>query len=130
MASCQYSRSPRGHSVAVILWLLLVLAVSPLQAQQKSGCFMGRDSLGQPAKAWVHVERYGDWFEIYGQIYSSGENQTYRFKVDGHSGAGRLFQRHEFEGGAVYMDILNLSEQEFVFQVEGYGRFRFRRTPC
>lgn len=100
------------------------------QGQPQSGCFIGKDSLGQPAKAFVNIERYGDWFQIHGQIYSSGENQIYRFNVDGHSGAGRLFQRHEYEAGAVYMDILTLSEKEFVFKVEGYGHFVFRRSPC
>ena len=112
--------------------LLLSIAVpnSNALAQQQSGCFAGQDYLGYPAKAFVNVERYGDWFQIYGQIYSSGTNTMYRFSVDGHSGAGRLYQRHEYESGAVYMDILNLTENEFVFELESYGRFLFERTQC
>ncbi len=99
-------------------------------AQQQSGCFAGRDHLGAPAKVYVSVERYGDWFEIAGQIYSSGANQIYNFKADGNSGAGRLFGGHEYEAGALYISVQNLTEAEFVLQVESYGVFRFRRSQC
>lgn len=99
-------------------------------AQQQSGCFIGRDHLGHPAKAVVSVERIRDWFQITGQIYSSGENRVYKFSADGHSGAGRLYQRHEYESGALYIDVVNLTETEFVLEVESHGVFLFRRGRC
>ncbi len=127
------SRLTRTHGLFMLAVFLLSIIVVPGDdafAQQQSGCFAGRDYLGYPAKAFVNVERYGDWFQIHGQIYSSGTNTAYRFSVDGHSGAGRLYQRHEYESGAIYMDILNLTETEFLFELESYGKFLFKRTQC
>lgn len=115
---------------AVAIVSVALAAGAPALAQQQSGCFAGRDHLGAPAKVYVSVERYGDWFEIAGQIYSSGANQIYKFKADGHSGAGRLFGGHEYEAGALYINVQNLTEAEFVLQVESYGVFHFRRSPC
>ncbi len=119
----------RNWLVAVIMGV--AIAICPFaMAYQQSGCYVGKDHHGYPAKAYVSVERYGDWFEIAGQIYSSGENRVYRFKADGHSGAGRLFQGHEYESGALYISVQSLTETNFVLQVESYGVFYFRRARC
>lgn len=100
------------------------------QAQQQSGCFAGPNQFGKPAKVFLAVERWGDWFQINGQIYSSGANRLYRFGADGHSGAGRLYERHEYEAGAAYINVRTLTESDFVLEVEGYGVFHFKRTSC
>lgn len=121
---------------AIRTWLVIVIlgaaiAADPkAAAQQRSGCFVGKDHLGYPAKARVSVERYGDWYQITGQIYSSGANRVYRFNADGHSGAGRLYERHEYESGAIHISVQDLTETDFVLQVESYGVFHFRRTRC
>ena len=99
-------------------------------AGQWSACFIGKDTLGHPAKAFVSAERYGEYFEITGQIYSSGYGRVYKFSADGHSGAGRLYQRHEYESGAIYITVLNLTETDFVIEVESYGVLRYRRGRC
>jgi len=98
------------------------------QAQQQSGCFAGPDQFGKPAKVFLAVERWGDWFQITGEIY--GANRVYRFGADGHSGAGRLYERHEYEAGAASINVTTLTASEFVLEVEGYGVFHFKRTGC
>ena len=98
--------------------------------QKRSGCYLGKDHFGSSAKVFVTVERYGDWFEVAGQIRSTGAGRIYRFKADGHSGAGRLYTQHEFESGAVYINVLDLTETTFVLQVESYGVFHFQRARC
>lgn len=114
----------------VIVILGAAIAASPeAAAQQRSGCFAAKDHLGYPAKVFVKVERYRDWFEITGQIHSTGAGRIYRFKADGYSGKGRLYERHEYESGAVYIDV-QLTETDFVLQVESYGVFHFRRVRC
>jgi hypothetical protein len=113
---------------AVILLLLLLPACAA--AQQQSGCFSGRDHFGFPARVYLTAEQYGDWFEIYGQIHSTGSGQTYQFKADGHSGAGRVFTGHEYEAGAAYIQILDLNPSTFVLRVDGYGVFRYQRSQC
>jgi len=124
-------RAPHVLYLKVMVIMVIMLCVmGNAFAQQQSGCFAGRDHFGSPAKAMVNLERYGDWFQITGQIHSSGTNTLYQFSVDGHSGSGRLYQRHEYESDAVYMDIISLTEQVFVFEIEGYGRFVFRRVRC
>jgi hypothetical protein len=121
-------------STIVILFaafLSATVATSPkAAAQQQSGCFAGPDQFGKPAKVFLAVERWGDWFQITGQIYSSGANRLYRFGADGHSGAGRLYERHEYEAGAAYINVRTLTERDFVLEVEGYGTFHFRRASC
>ncbi len=118
----------RNGSFFIVLTFFGVTA--PVYSQQWSGCYLGRDHLGHAAWASVSAERYGAWFEIFGHIQSGGTGQAYRFKADGHSGAGRLYSRHEYEAGAVYINVLDLSQSDFVLQVEGFGTFRFRRSPC
>ncbi|GEM_PF-6976270 len=108
---------------------LLLLSFTAAAAQQ-SGCFSGRDHLGQPARVFLTAERHGDWFEIYGQIYATGTGQVYRFKADGHSGAGRVYSRHEYESGAAYIQIRQLDQAVFVVEVDGYGVFRYQRSSC
>lgn len=110
--------------------LIGLLCCAQAAAQQQSGCFSGRDHLGYPALVFVTAERYGDYFEIYGQVRSSGTGQVYRFKADGHSGAGRVFSRHEYESGATFIRILELNQSVFVLQVDGYGVFRYQRSQC
>ena len=125
--------SAEGQTSFRMLLALLVAATLtlPLAARaQQRGCFVGVDPLGQPAGVILQVERFGDWFEISGQLHSTGTGQTYRFKADGHSGAGRLYSRHEYETGAVYIQVLELTQTDFILEVEGYGIFRFPRRPC
>jgi len=125
--------STGGQTSFRMLLALLVAATltAPLAASaQQRGCFVGVDQLGQPAGVILQVEHFGDWFEISGQIHSTGTGQTYRFKADGHSGAGRLYSRHEYEAGAVYIQVRELTETDFILEIEGYGVFRFRRQPC
>lgn len=111
--------------------LIVALAAAPAAiAQQRSGCFVGRDHLGQPAQVFLQVERYGDWFEISGQLHSGGTGRVHAFKADGHSGAGRLYTRHEYEAGALYIQVLELTETDFIVRVEGTGVFHFHRRPC
>lgn len=122
-------RANRFLVMVVILGAAWLIASNAI-AQQQSGCFHGKDHLGYPAKVYVSVERYGDWYEVSGMIYSSGEDRVYRFKADGHSGAGRLFERHEYESGALYISVRELTEDAFALEVESYGVFYFRRTRC
>ncbi|TDJ72389.1 MAG: hypothetical protein E2O38_04870 [Proteobacteria bacterium] len=117
-------------AVFAIAVTIVALTAQTVFAQQQSGCFAGSDHLGSPAKVFVSVERYGDWFQISGQIYSSGANSIYNFTADGHSGAGRLYQRHEYESGALYVQVQNLTETDFVLGVESHGVFHFRRASC
>ena len=115
----------------VVVILVLAFAVGPnATAQQQSGCFVGKDHFGHPAKVYISVERYGEWYEVAGNIYSSGANRVYKFKADGQSGAGRLYEGHEYESGALYISVQKLTETDFVLQVESYGVFYFRRARC
>lgn len=123
------SRTTRIWLVVIILGAAIAAGPKAI-AQQQSGCFIGKDHLGYPAKVYISVERYEDWYEIAGQIYSSGANRVYRFKADGHSGAGRLYGGHEYEAGALYINVQELTESDFVLQVETYGIFYFRRARC
>ncbi len=133
MRTSRRASSTGGQTSFRMLLALLVTVTltAPLATSaQQRGCFVGVDQLGQPAGVILQVERFGDWFEISGQIHSTGTGQTYQFKADGHSGAGRLYSRHEYEAGAVYIQVLELTETDFILEVEGYGVFRFQRRPC
>ena len=122
------------HTIPLLLVVVtlgsVVAASTKAGAQQQTGCFIGKDHFGYPAKVKIQVEHYGDWYEIAGQIYSSGANRIYNFKADGHSGAGRLFEGYEDEAGALYISVQALTETNFALEVESYGVFNFRRTRC
>ncbi len=121
------------HTQIITLLVFLCVSISsiePALAQQQSGCFTGKDLDGYTVNAFVSVEQYGDWFQIYGQIYSAAENILYKFSADGHSGAGRMYQNHEYEAGAMYIDISNLTEQGFELNIDSYGSVSLQRTEC
>lgn len=123
----------KSRSSTLLAGAVLMAAVWPLsvaRAEQWSGCFVGSDLAGGQAFAAVGAERYSDWFEIMGQIQSTGMGRVYNFKADGHSGAGRLYVGHEYEAGAVYVQILDLSDRHFALEVEGHGVLRLERTSC
>jgi hypothetical protein len=119
----------RADLMSVAVLALAAIVPVPAAAQQWSACFAGQDYAGAPTQIAVFAERYNDWFEISGQIYSTSIGRM-RFKADGHSGAGRLFSGHEYESGALYIQVRDLNESVFVLEVEGYGVFRFRRANC
>lgn len=116
--------------LCIIFLCTLMASSGTALAQQQSGCFTGKDQHGYTVNAFVSMEKYGDWFQIFGQLYSAGENRLYKFSADGHSGAGRMYQNHEYESGAMYIDVLNLTEQEFVLNIDSYGTINLQRTNC
>jgi hypothetical protein len=120
------TRRFRADLMAVAVLALAAIAPVPATAQQWSACFVGQDYTGAPTQIAVFAERYNDWFEIGGQMNIG----LMRFKADGHSGAGRLFSGHEYESGALYIQVLDLNENLFVLEVEGYGVSQFRRANC
>jgi hypothetical protein len=120
------TRGFRADLMAVAVLALAAIAPVPATAQQWSACFAGQDYTGAPTQIAVFAERYNDWFEIGGQMNIG----LMRFKADGHSGAGRLFSGHEYESGALYIQVLDLNENLFVLEVEGYGVSQFRRANC
>ncbi len=122
------SGSPKLLASAVLM--ALAWPHSQSFAEQWSGCYAGSDLVGGQAFAAVGAERYNNWFEIMGQIQSTGMGRVYNFKADGHSGAGRLYVGHEYESGAVYVQIRDLSDRQFVLEVEGHGVLQLRRTNC
>lgn len=99
------------------------------QAEQAQGCFVGRDYTGGTAVLQLVAERYGDYYEVFGTVRSNAVGMM-RVKADGWSGAGRMFRGHEYEGGALYIQISDYTGSSLVLSVEGYGSFRFRRTRC
>lgn len=101
----------------------------PADAQRQSGCFVGRGHTGQTTYLRLVAERFRNSYEIYGTINSSTIG-TMQIKADGWSGAGRLFRSHEFEGGALRIQISNYTGTGLSLQVERYGTFTFRRTRC
>jgi hypothetical protein len=111
--------------------LLVITFFLPLKAlaETAEGCFAGSDASGQPARIQLTAERYGDYYEVYGQIATTSFG-AFRIKADGWSGAGRMYRRHEGEAGAVYIRINNFTGSSFQLDVEGYGRFPFRAVIC
>jgi hypothetical protein len=122
------------HTARILLGVVVfsaTIAISPnATAQQRSGCFIGKDHLGYPAKVYVKFEKYGNSSIITGKIYSSGTKREYSFNADGYSGAGRLYERYEYEASALYISVKQLTEANFILQVEPIGVFNFRRTSC
>lgn len=112
-----------------ILLLFTSLVSGTLSAQTSHGCFAGQDASGQPAWMALTAERYGDYYEVYGQVSTTGFGE-FRIKADGWSGAGRMFRRHEGEADAVYIKITDYTGSSLVLHVEGYGSFPFTVTPC
>jgi hypothetical protein len=113
--------------------LVIFIAINTpvyVKAEERSGCFAGSDLQGGTATAYVIAEWFGEYFEIYGNIYSTSFGQTYRFKADGHSGAGRLFVNYEYESGARYIWVRSLTEANFFLDVENYGQLVLNRIPC
>jgi hypothetical protein len=107
------------------------ITISPkATAQQQRGCFIGKDHLGYPATVYVSFEKYRNSSKITGKIYSSGTKRVYSFTADGYSGAGRLYERYEYEASALYISVKQLTKTDFVLQVESIGVFNFRRTRC
>lgn len=99
------------------------------QGQQQQGCFLGQDHTGGSAALWLSTERYGDYYGLLGALRSAAVG-TMRIKADGWSGSGRMFRRHEYESGALYIQISDYTGSSLVLWVEGYGRFPFRKTRC
>ena len=99
------------------------------RAQQAQACYMGEDYQGGPAILRLVSERLGDSFEIYG-VFQSAAVGSMQLKADGWSGAGWMFRRHEYESGAIFIQISDYTGSSLVLGVEGYGRFPFRQTPC
>jgi hypothetical protein len=75
----------------LIIFIIVGLGVGalPVAAQTQQGCFSGLDATGQPAWIALTAERYGDYFEIYGQITTT-TNGIFQLKADGWSG-GRSY---------------------------------------
>ena len=99
------------------------------RGEQEQGCFVGRDNTGSSAILWLSAERIGDYFEISGTIRSPAVG-TMQLKADGWSGAGRMFRGHEYESGALFIEISDYTGSSLVLSVEGYGSFPFQRTRC
>ena len=97
----------------IILFVLSALALQgPAAAQQAQACYVGQDYQGGQATLRLISERYGDSFEIYGTFRSAAVG-TMQLKADGWSGAGRMFRGHEFESGAIYIQISEYTGQSF-----------------
>ncbi len=111
------------------LVLLIVAFASTARAQQAQACYMGEDYQGGQAILRLVSERIGDFFEIYG-LFQSAAVGTMQLKADGWSGTGRMFRSHEYETGAIFIQISDYTGASLVLGVEGYGRFPFRQTPC
>ncbi|MEE8370915.1 MAG: hypothetical protein V3R73_02130 [Sphingomonadales bacterium] len=99
------------------------------EAQQQQACYIGRDQNGAQMILRLVSERYGDYYEIYGQLISQSFG-TMQVKADGWSGAGRMFRGQEGEAGALYIQISDYTGTALVLGVEGYGRFPFQQTGC
>ncbi len=99
------------------------------QAQQAQACYVGQDYQGGQAILRLISERIGDYFEIYG-VFQSSAVGTMQLKADGWSGAGRMFRSHEYEAGAIFIQISDYTGAGLVLGVEGYGRFPFQQTAC
>ncbi len=119
------------HIVPLALSALVLAGAlaAPSRAQEHVGCFVGRDATGGTAMLQLSAEKYGDFFEVYGVVRSAAIGQM-QLKADGWSGAGRMFYRHEYEGGAMYIQISDYTGSSLVLSVEGYGNFPFQRTRC
>jgi hypothetical protein len=119
------------RNITVKLLVLFIAFTMPLKtlAETSQGCFAGYDASGQPARISLTAERYGDYYEVYGQITTTSFG-VFRIKADGWSGAGRMYRRHEGEAGAVYININNFTGSSFQLDVDGYGRFPFRAVSC
>ncbi|MBK6512382.1 MAG: hypothetical protein IPG06_24995 [Haliea sp.] len=107
----------------------LGLGALPVAAQTQQGCFSGLDATGQPAWIALTAERYGDYFEIYGQIKTTA-NGVFQLKADGWSGAGRMFRRYEGEADALYISITDYTGSSLMLHVEGFGSFPFQAVAC
>ena len=116
------------RSLALIALVTEALSTVDAAAQQQ-GCFVGVDAAGGQARMILQVERYGEFFEVWGQVASQSIG-VMKIKADGHSGAGRIYRNHEYESGALFIQISNFSAQGLVLEVQGYGRFPFRTVPC
>lgn len=116
-------------SIGLIILFVNVAHPHVSFAEQAYGCFVGQDATGGQAVLRLAAERYGDYYEVYGTIASAAIGQM-RVKADGWSGAGRMFYRHEYENGAMYIKIVNYTGTSFTLEVEGYGSFPFQRTNC
>ncbi len=111
------------------LVLLIAASASTARAQQAQACYIGEDYQGGQAILRLVSERIGDSFEIYG-VFQSAAVGTLQLKADGWSGAGRMFRGHEYESGAIYIQISDYTGSSLVLGVEGYGRFPFRQSAC
>lgn len=118
----------RRH-ITVCLFMCLVLGISSARAETRTGCFAGADATGQPARMILTAERYGDYYEVFGQIATASFGNL-RIKADGWSGAGRMFRNHEGEAGAIFISISDFSAAGLMLHVDGYGSFPFRTTGC
>jgi len=118
-------KNPAGLIITIYATLLSMT----LAAETTRGCFAGLDTTGQRAWITLTAERYGDYYEVYGQVTTTS-NGVYRIKADGWSGTGRLFRRHEGESGAVYIKITHYTGASLVLHVQGLGSFPFQAVSC
>ena len=118
------------HTIALIITVASAALMSAtLSAETTQGCFAGKDATGQPAFISLTAERYGDYYEVVGQVSTTSDG-TFRIKADGWSGAGRMFRRHEGEADAVYIRITDYTGTALVLHVEGFGSFPFKAVRC
>ncbi|MCB1492527.1 MAG: hypothetical protein KDJ77_12165 [Rhodobiaceae bacterium] len=107
------------------------LVTASASAAAAATCYSGKDPTGNTAVMVLQVEQFVTFAEISG-VYRSSAVGTMKIKADFGSGAGRAYYRHEYESGAVYINFTDVSADysSYVLDVQGYGRFPFRRISC
>ncbi len=111
--------------------VVAAMSVATPATAQSIHCYQGSDYTGAPAEIRLQVQQFVTFAEIYGVIQSRAIG-TMQLKADFASGAGRAFYRHEYEGGAVFINFTQVSPDysAFVLDVQDFGRYPFTRTAC
>jgi hypothetical protein len=98
---------------------------------QESGpfCFRGNDALGGESTMELRVARAGQFFEYFGQIGSENFGQA-NIKIEGNSGTGKIYTGHEYESGAIVVNVVNYDRSSFDLKVGDFGIYRYTLVPC
>lgn len=92
-------------------------------------CFQSTDALGGVSDTALYFAQSASFFEIFGRIGSENFGKA-NIKVEGYSGAGKIYKEHEYESGAIFVAMSQLTGSSFQLKIGDYGTYVYTAVPC
>ncbi|MGF1446625.1 MAG: hypothetical protein ACFBRM_10550 [Pikeienuella sp.] len=121
---------PRRQIVPIFFLAAAICAggATPALSETSRRCFVGQDAGGGAVRMALEEFRARHFWEYTGRV-SSTTAGVWQIKADGHSGAGRIFKRHEYDNTARFIQLTRRGEGVSL-AVEGWGTVILGPTRC